>query len=732
MKMFFKSLRDKSFRSILQSYILVLVIPVITGAIACVFMAFSIESLIEERGDYSAVQLKTHIDTIARESAVLCKTISQEAEIRSLIGIGDEETLPASEHYAVNRLSAKLRTYGINSGLTSGVYIYFRGNHSVMSDSFRYRGKMMDDFFAETLHITEEEFVTLAGQGGKIIMRSDDSGKIAMFAVYPVFKLGGYNYSGAIVVAIDTARLAAEIKASIMENSYGFIIAPDGSCYMSQNAYGPLKIWYGGGETEVISELIGEEAFVAVSKSATGLIYASAVPRRDYMRPINRIGALIGAYVFLCLGVGVIYSVRASKKRYSVLNRLYNVISKNNEDEAFHEIEQALKNTAEQRKQLGTFRARERARIAERVLMELLIYSPSPNISYEQLSIHGIEFPYKLFNVIAIDIENIGNIFFGTEPDLEQDELEDISSTILRSITDELLSPFARSYSTRVLDRFVVVVNFDRDDGIEEAMLKTIDFALKNFGLKLLVSTGMTVTDPAGLFRSYQTALDVTTFAEESPTGQRFVSYSRLVPDNRKHDELLMEYVRRFARFLSGKLYENAREVLPEIFALGGEAMFPRNIAAVTNTLYEVYGEAFKEKMSVSGTRMDEASAAALIHDFLSEQGGEVSVSGDPGAKIRIFIDTNYKNSMLDITFISDALDFAPSYISRAFKRYSGLTVLEYINIRRISHAKSLLRGKSSVKDIAAVVGYANPRAFIRAMQRLEGATPSEYRAAMD
>lgn len=69
------------------------------------------------------------------------------------------------------------------------------------------------------------------------------------------------------------------------------------------------------------------------------------------------------------------------------------------------------------------------------------------------------------------------------------------------------------------------------------------------------------------------------------------------------------------------------------------------------------------------------------------------------------------------------------SHLSRLFKRYTGLNVVEYVNAIRVLRARQLLTiGRFTVKEVSLKVGYANPGYFARVFRRLEGVSPSVFR----
>ena len=78
-------------------------------------------------------------------------------------------------------------------------------------------------------------------------------------------------------------------------------------------------------------------------------------------------------------------------------------------------------------------------------------------------------------------------------------------------------------------------------------------------------------------------------------------------------------------------------------------------------------------------------------------------------------------------------LGVSPGYLSAVFKRLYGLPPMDYLNQRRLLHAKHLLTNtKLPIMDIAFDVGFSSLSAFYSFFKKHTGHTPGACRAAGD
>lgn len=93
------------------------------------------------------------------------------------------------------------------------------------------------------------------------------------------------------------------------------------------------------------------------------------------------------------------------------------------------------------------------------------------------------------------------------------------------------------------------------------------------------------------------------------------------------------------------------------------------------------------------------------------------------------YIKTNMSASITNQT-LADAFGLVSTYISKLFKKYKGVSPSEYLLSLRIEKAKEMLIHDPDLlaKDIAEIVGYADPLYFSRVFKKVTGMYPSDYR----
>lgn len=85
----------------------------------------------------------------------------------------------------------------------------------------------------------------------------------------------------------------------------------------------------------------------------------------------------------------------------------------------------------------------------------------------------------------------------------------------------------------------------------------------------------------------------------------------------------------------------------------------------------------------------------------------------------------------LSLETLSKHVHVTPSYLSRLFKKDTGISLSTYISQKRIEKAKNLLASAYRITDISGMVGFESSKYFSQVFKKETGQTPKEYRQSL-
>jgi YesN/AraC family two-component response regulator len=95
------------------------------------------------------------------------------------------------------------------------------------------------------------------------------------------------------------------------------------------------------------------------------------------------------------------------------------------------------------------------------------------------------------------------------------------------------------------------------------------------------------------------------------------------------------------------------------------------------------------------------------------------------------FVEFNLKEP-LSLSILAKQFNIDPSNLSHCFTREMGMTLTDFINMKRLEHAKHLLAGSGMyIQEIAEECGFQDINYLCRLFKRKYGKTPREYRNSL-
>lgn len=95
------------------------------------------------------------------------------------------------------------------------------------------------------------------------------------------------------------------------------------------------------------------------------------------------------------------------------------------------------------------------------------------------------------------------------------------------------------------------------------------------------------------------------------------------------------------------------------------------------------------------------------------------------------FIAANFLDD-IDATEIARAASLHPKYAMNLFRKSTGMTLIKYLTLLRLSRARAMLmNGKDNILQIAMESGFGSVSAFNKAFRQIAGMSPSDFRRDM-
>ncbi len=163
----------------------------------------------------------------------------------------------------------------------------------------------------------------------------------------------------------------------------------------------------------------------------------------------------------------------------------------------------------------------------------------------------------------------------------------------------------------------------------------------------------------------------------------------------------------------------------------GGQPVFhPKDVAPIRKLMEKLY-ELADSSDYIKDMKINRELSALLTFLMAESWNPEMGSLYRKHAKldnVKCYIDKHYADK-ITLDKLSDIFYIDKFYMSKKFKDIYGVTIISYLEEKRITKAKSLLRFTDmTIEEISIAVGINSASYFSRVFKRAEGIGPGKYR----
>lgn len=763
----------------LVSYILILAVPVLTTAIAYVLTAKVLEKEIINSNSFLIKRMQQQMDGLLDNAVRLCNAVSLDARVNELIKVRSAREV---KQYDLYQLARSLQTYHVLNGSIDDFYVYFKSLDLVVSRDGSYDSQTFYELyfrntgwsFAQWRRIIADYYKgdSMPFQYENNVGEMEKS--IAFIRTIPLYTRGAAAAN--IIVNLNESRIMDDIRGiGALSGGTVAILDPDNRILAGLDHQKTVKglNYRAFADTEGIQHqrVNGKRVVIShITSEKSEWKYLVLIPvsvfweKADYVRNLSLLSLV------LCLGIGGVIAGVALRRNYNPLELLIKSLEKyqgTNFDQQNNEysfIHQAIDKAHTELEKVDSALRQQNKQLRSHFLSRLLQGKESGNeLTRERLALYEIEFPSDSFAVMAFYVEDFhdapanGN---GSSETQTMENFKRVQALISQTVT-ELVSPVHQGYMVDVDDLLVCLVNLNPDhSGAAEELTQIAATARQQLeerlGIHLLVSASEIHQTLTGIPEAYNQALQAMEYKKVLGI-EEIIDYGDLAELPTGSYYYPLEKEQQLINSIKAGDSDGSKRILEEIFARNFEgSILPLKIARclmfnLVSTMIKTVNEVsqtghddFLEELNpvdrllecgnINEMKQEIFAILDTFGSFLKAKHKEKSklrAKADDALlkeKIVAFVEANYTDANLGITFIAEHFKINPIHLSRSFLEQTGEALLDFINKTRVNKAKELFDKMSNLDEVAQAVGYCSTRTFTRAFKKYEGVTPGKYR----
>ena len=219
---------------------------------------------------------------------------------------------------------------------------------------------------------------------------------------------------------------------------------------------------------------------------------------------------------------------------------------------------------------------------------------------------------------------------------------------------------------------------------------------------------------------------------EDENLSDNYYSLDAVIRLNKDLETLQSEDAALVINTLWDKLYRNSDlggNVSAMNLLTSAVSILMTNIISSGRSIEKVYGEGFSPEKYMAEVKSSEELKNSVIFLYQKriefEKSKKTSKNHDVAQAAKQYIESNYSDSALSISDISEKLCVNQTYLRKMFKSEMDMTLSEYITQFRMQEAKKLItETDEKLSSIAGKVGYSDVSYFSNVFKKFYGISP--------
>ena len=744
------------------SYIIVLFIPLIFGAVIYAFTADTIEQEVYRSNAYMLELTRESADSIITEIQRMNAEMSFDANIETIRKneIADNERL-----VLVTNVTKKLNQYSLENNNIDELYLYLKKSDTVISTSASSDSATFFDAVVKNDTMNYREWLSLLNEYHegdyvpftRVLQNGRKEAAIAFFKTLPAkYDLYDMSSIATIVILVDQKKFLNILSTADRDRGCDIhILDKHGNTILTSSREFAVDWNSALDNTQAVKEIESNGTRYMMShiqSKETGLIYAVTSPLKAFEERVSRVKLYTGISMILSLLFGSITIWILLKKNYNPVETLLESLRAVHSDDGkeikneFRYINRTIQSLTEKQREVDKKLSEQdkmlKAAFIENYLTGNFAHQPS---DAEFLERTGYGFPYPKFRVLIYYMDNYEQLF--PDEKIDAGERLRLAKLIVGNISEELLGNHGKVYICEVNSLLVEILNTKQEATAEiiECLENIQNIIYFNFDFNFTVSIGNAHDSIDGLRTSYWEAAQSLEYSDSVHEDSIILYEDMHFPKSYYYS---LEKELQLIHFVKSGDSDGAVALLEQIcngtaddrylsklliFDLMGTIM--KLLNAIDDESGS--GDEVIEKGILLLNGFDQGVTLAKMYETI--RGILINVcgrfaelsqkNGGLAEQIQRYIAENYADPNLTIAGLGETFGKTSTYLSRLFKTQTEIGLLEYINQYRIEKAKELLAmPNQTVEQVAAAVGFENAKTFTRLFKKYTGTVPSKLR----